>query len=201
MASATAGASPAWPEPLDERSQEVASLLQHVSIPSWIVDRDGVFVWTNNAFVVLFGDRRGEHYSPMVAPEHLETVREQFQRKLDGEPATDYEIEAVLTDGRHVPTEVSSVRLEPGLFCGAVFGMAQVRSEKPSLRLGRRLTPRQLEVLELLAGGASTDQIAAELGVTTHTVRNYVRQVLSSLQAHSRLEAVVTARRVGLLGD
>jgi two-component system response regulator DesR len=56
-------------------------------------------------------------------------------------------------------------------------------------------------VLQLLSDGASTDQIAAELHLSLHTVRNFVRQILQSLRVHSRLEAVVKARREGLVAD
>jgi DNA-binding NarL/FixJ family response regulator len=61
------------------------------------------------------------------------------------------------------------------------------------------LTPRQRQVLELLAKGRSTDQIASELHLTTETVRNHIRHLLRGLGAHSRLEAVVIARRQGLI--
>ncbi len=62
------------------------------------------------------------------------------------------------------------------------------------------LTKRQSEVLELLGEGASTDQIATSLHLSKETVRNYVRQVLRALGAHSRLEAVALAHQDGLLG-
>jgi DNA-binding CsgD family transcriptional regulator len=61
------------------------------------------------------------------------------------------------------------------------------------------LTARQREVLVLLGEGLSTAAIAARLGLSKETVRNHVRAVLQELGAHSRLEAVVEARRRGLL--
>jgi DNA-binding CsgD family transcriptional regulator len=187
--------------PTDEAVREIVSLLEHVPVPSWIVDRNGVFVWANDAHVAVFGDRRGEHYSRTVAPECLPTVEKQFQRKLQGHHATDYEIDALLPDGSRVRTEISAVRLGPNHLCGAVFGTALVHRSPAGPAGSTRLTPRQLEVLQLLAGGASTDRIAAELYLTPHTVRNHVRQILKALSAHSRLEAVVKARREGLVED
>jgi PAS domain S-box-containing protein len=191
------------PERLQEREEalhEVTSILQHVNIPSWIVDDEGIFVWVNDAYVELFGDRRGEHYSSTVSPEYLEQVERQFQRKLDGARAIDYEIEGLLLDGRRVRTEISAVRLDQTRFCGAVFGMA-VAHPRPATSVQTRLTPRQLEVLRLLAAGASTDDIARELVVVRETVRNHIRQILFALRAHSRLEAVIKARREGLVTD
>ena len=153
----------------------------------------------NDAFVELFGDRVGEHYSSIVAPEHRTAVDIQFARKLDGTPVTDYEIDAVTWDGRRFPIEVSSVRLDGSTFCGAVFGMAVVG--KPAARPAGStgLTPRQLEILGLLADGSSTGQIAEELFLSRETVRNHIRGILRALGAHARLEAVVKARSLGLL--
>ena len=62
-----------------------------------------------------------------------------------------------------------------------------------------RLTPRQREILELIASGASTSVMATTLTLSTETVRNHVRNVLRELQVHTRLEAIAAARRIGLL--
>jgi two-component system, NarL family, response regulator DesR len=61
------------------------------------------------------------------------------------------------------------------------------------------LTPRQLDVLRLLAEGRSTDEIASKLGLSRTTVRNYIAGVLAVLGAHSRLQAVIVARKSGLI--
>ena len=61
------------------------------------------------------------------------------------------------------------------------------------------LTPRQSEVLELLAAGLSTREIAGRLAISRETARNHVRGILVALGAHSRLEAVAVARRLGLV--
>ncbi|TMC02424.1 MAG: response regulator transcription factor, partial [Chloroflexi bacterium] len=61
------------------------------------------------------------------------------------------------------------------------------------------LTPRELEVLHLLASGASTATAAAALGISTATLRAHVQAVLRKLGAHSRLEAVAEAARLGLV--
>jgi PAS domain S-box-containing protein len=62
-----------------------------------------------------------------------------------------------------------------------------------------RLTPREVEVLMDLAEGKATNRIAAELGVSVHTVRNHVDRLFKKLHAHSRLEVVAAARRLGLI--
>jgi two-component system nitrate/nitrite response regulator NarL len=61
------------------------------------------------------------------------------------------------------------------------------------------LTPRETEVLQLLAGGLPNKSIAAQLGISEHTAKFHVSAVLSKLGAASRTEAVTTAARRGLL--
>jgi DNA-binding NarL/FixJ family response regulator len=61
------------------------------------------------------------------------------------------------------------------------------------------LTKRQLEVLRLLAEGRSTAEIAAELALTQTTVRNYIANLLAALGVHTRLQAVIAARKDGLI--
>ncbi|HMD45860.1 MAG TPA: response regulator transcription factor [Acidimicrobiales bacterium] len=61
------------------------------------------------------------------------------------------------------------------------------------------LSPRELEVLQLLAYGASTDDIVARLVISPHTARNHVRNILSKMGVHSKLEAVSVAAREGIV--
>ncbi len=60
------------------------------------------------------------------------------------------------------------------------------------------LTARELEVLRLLAGGASNEAIAAQLVIAPKTVRNYVTRIYSKLDVDSRARAIVLAREAGL---
>jgi len=64
---------------------------------------------------------------------------------------------------------------------------------------GPDLTGREVEVLRLLSGGASTAQVGERLVVSTHTVRNHVRNILVKLGAHSKLEAFAIAARDGII--
>ena len=61
------------------------------------------------------------------------------------------------------------------------------------------LTPRQLEVLELLGRGKSAKEIGRELYLSEPTVRNHIRSLLQALGVHSQLEALARARELGLL--
>jgi DNA-binding NarL/FixJ family response regulator len=68
------------------------------------------------------------------------------------------------------------------------------------LSLGDDLTPREHEVLVLLADGKSTTDIVETLFLSIHTVRNHIRNLLAKLQVRSRLEAVAVGMRLGLIG-
>jgi DNA-binding NarL/FixJ family response regulator len=61
------------------------------------------------------------------------------------------------------------------------------------------LTPRQLEILQALADGKSTKEIAHLLFVSELTVRTHVKSILAKLGAHSRLQAVNQGIRHGLI--
>jgi DNA-binding NarL/FixJ family response regulator len=61
------------------------------------------------------------------------------------------------------------------------------------------LTPREQEVLQLLAEGGSNKEIAARLGISEHTAKFHVAKLLQKLGAESRSEAVFVAVRLGLL--
>jgi DNA-binding NarL/FixJ family response regulator len=67
------------------------------------------------------------------------------------------------------------------------------RSQRPLL------TPREIQILTLLAAGESTASMANGLTVSPHTVRNHVKSVLAKLGAHTRLEAVVRGYDLGFI--
>jgi DNA-binding CsgD family transcriptional regulator len=65
--------------------------------------------------------------------------------------------------------------------------------------LDQPLTPREAEVLALLAEGESNKGIARRLGISVHTAKFHVGQVLDKLDATGRTDAVAHATRLGVL--
>jgi DNA-binding CsgD family transcriptional regulator len=61
------------------------------------------------------------------------------------------------------------------------------------------LSPRELEVLALLAEGASNKEIARRLGISAHTAKFHVGSLLDKLDAVGRTDAVTHAARRGVL--
>ena len=60
------------------------------------------------------------------------------------------------------------------------------------------LTPRELEVLELIAQGDKNNEIAEKLVISEKTVRNHVTNIFSKLQVADRVEAIIKAREAGM---
>lgn len=73
------------------------------------------------------------------------------------------------------------------------------RDQAERARLLGQLTPREAEVLLLMAEGLDNHAIAEHLGIGFTTVRGHVQNILEKLDAHSKLEAVARAARAGLL--
>ncbi|MFI0406362.1 response regulator transcription factor [Actinomadura sp. 3N508] len=61
------------------------------------------------------------------------------------------------------------------------------------------LSPRELDVLSYVALGCTNAEAADRLGLLPETVKSYLRSAMRKLDSHTRLEAVTTARRAGLL--
>jgi DNA-binding NarL/FixJ family response regulator len=61
------------------------------------------------------------------------------------------------------------------------------------------LTPREKEVLRMMAEGASSRDIASRLGISYATVRTHIRSLGSKLGVHSKLQAIIRARELALI--
>jgi PAS domain S-box-containing protein len=179
---------------------DVQGALEDVNVPSYIVDRFGVIRWLNPAAEALVGDVRGRQQSSVVAPEYAREAKESFTRKVLGaERSTDDTVVVLGPDGERIQVQISAVPLYDGGRIVGVFGLVPQRASTAPPEPHPHLTPRQTQVLHLLAHGRSTDQIAAELHLSRDTVRNHVRRMLTALGAHSRIEALAIAHREGVL--
>jgi two-component system, NarL family, nitrate/nitrite response regulator NarL len=86
-----------------------------------------------------------------------------------------------------------------------LFARAIARQRGVDLRKRERdqllaeFTPRELDILHLLAEGLDTTAMSQRLGIAPHTVEWHVRHVIEKLQVHSKLQAVIAAARKGLI--
>ena len=76
----------------------------------------------------------------------------------------------------------------------------QVRAPiSPSSVVNEPLTPRELEVLDMLAEGLGNREIARRLGISDHTIKFHISSILDKLGAATRTEAVAMGLRLGLI--
>lgn len=189
---------------LDIFGAPVRDALDEIGLPVYLLDRDGKVRWANRATAELVGDCVGQSYLTFVPRDHRTYVKNQFVRTIVGGGPTAFETDIVDRRGKQVGVRLRNAPLRRGEEIVGLVGLA-LRSRRHGT--GDRvdtagfpiLTPRQSEVLQLLADGLDTREIAERLGVAAETARNHIRGLLRRLDAHSRLEAVVYARKLGLL--
>ena len=106
----------------------------------------------------------------------------------------DGSLAALLDALRHAP--IGGMMVRPSL----VAQLGELRSRRNDVWTPA-LTQRELAVLRLMAEGYDVRANARTLGISQNTCRGYVKSILAKLGAHSQLEAVVAARKLGLLGS
>jgi PAS domain S-box-containing protein len=179
-------------------------LVDSLVVPASLHDVDGRFVRMNAAAERAIGSSNahwlGRHFTEPVPPEARENVEAQFRHAVEtGEP-TDFETVFTDASGHIRGVRAQHLPLRRGdAIVGVLILAFDVRQPPSGLELHPRLTPRQREILELLARGLSTSEIAKELTLSTETVRNHLRRVFGELHVHTRVEAIVAAQRFGLL--
>jgi DNA-binding CsgD family transcriptional regulator len=183
-------------------SANAVLLLEAVRVPAYIVDCHRRVRWQNQASLELVGDLRGRlDASVGLDPEELARAREAFARKMNGAAHTELELSVSRPDGTRLRVAVSSVPLlgTDGVMIGS-FGLVRVLEEvEPMSDTVPALSPRERETLAMLVAGHSTAQMAEQMDLSTETVRNYVKRLLRTIGASSRVEAVAKARQLGLV--
>jgi DNA-binding NarL/FixJ family response regulator len=105
-------------------------------------------------------------------------------------------------DGDTLIAAIRAVRVGLRVFdpeLEAESGSVALAATSPSPGTVQALSPREHEVLELVASGLPNKAIARTLGISDHTVKFHVSSVLTKLDAASRTEAVTIATRTGIL--
>jgi PAS domain S-box-containing protein len=175
--------------------------LEEINVPAYVIDSTGRIRWLNEAAKRLVGDAVGKFFTAVVDPDDARRARARFHQNLRGESHSDFGLDILTADGEERRVEISSVPLRSRHQAIGMFGFALPPRGGPAraARLDGRLTTRQHEILEHLAEGESTEQIAEMLHLSRETVRNHVRHILRRLGTSSRLEAVAVARREQIL--
>jgi len=95
---------------------------------------------------------------------------------------------------------IGEVLIPVGLFAKAIARQRKAVTQKQARdKLLGEFTPRELDVLRLLAEGNDTATLARNLGIAPHTVEWHVSHLIEKLRVHSKLQAVIAAARAGLI--
>jgi DNA-binding CsgD family transcriptional regulator len=177
--------------------------------PVLAIDARGHIVSWNAACERLLGmpteDARGKTCKEVLSLVNGDTERS-FVPPRAGVPMESFEVHAQTATGMRRLAMIP-VPIDPEAH-GAAAAWAYVIYPLPpslsdeELRQSRQelgLTQRELEVVELLAQGKSTEDIAADLAIARTTARNHIQSILQKLGVHSRLEAVAHLRRHGVV--
>lgn len=111
--------------------------------------------------------------------------------------------------GRFDPAEVRELHAELRAIAAVAGPAARARLLDVCARLtgggpqpalsSARLTPREVDVLSLVAVGCSNADVAARLTLQVETVKSYLKSAMAKLGSHNRAEAVICAQRAGLI--
>ncbi|TDC58204.1 LuxR family transcriptional regulator [Actinomadura sp. KC345] len=108
------------------------------------------------------------------------------------------EVRAVHAELRALAEEVRDLPTRDRLR-EASLRLAAAGLDEPDASPRPVLSPRELDVLSYVAIGCTNAEAAERLGLLPETVKSYLRSAMRKLDSHTRLEAVTTARRAGLL--
>ena len=202
--------------------------LGRLGVPNTIWDKPGALTFSETERVRLHPYLTERTLSSSPALARLASIASQHHERLDGSGYPRGVGGDALTPAGRVLAAADAYRakIEPRPHRDAVGGdeaAGVLRSEVRAGRLdgdaveavlaaaGHRprrrpdsvagLTPREVEVLRLLARGLSTKQIAADLGISRKTASNHLEHVFTKLGVRNRALASLAAARYGLIGD
>jgi PAS domain S-box-containing protein len=195
------------------------AIFERSGIPMSLIDAERRYVAVNDATVEFYGFPRdeliGAQTGHLLAPGErakLDAAWEELKRtgeyygdravtRADGSQIrVQFATHASTASGRWLAmVVVLSARVEPdGPELIAADAAIEARPPAPS---GPRLTRRERDVVRLVALGASTRQVAADLFVAPDTVRSHVRNAMSKTGARTRAQLVAIALADGLIEE
>jgi PAS domain S-box-containing protein len=180
-------------------------------IPMMIIDNDRSYVDFNAPARLLFRmslkELRGLRVDDLTADEDLPALQEAWDELIERGTVSD-RYTVTFKDGSTLLVFFAAIaNALPGqhliVFVPTDWPGDELEELQPAVDsgYGNRLSPRQVEVLRLVALGANVSQIAQELSISDTTVRTHVKNILQRSGAKNRAHAVALAMRDGLLGD
>lgn len=178
----------------------LAEVLDSIDDPFCVIDRLGRVRHENSAF------RQKIERHP--DPEHLRDEIRQLARSAilagggerdassTGNPGRVAEFESGQKNFRARSSLMRESVRDQAALALVTLEVVEPAAVSHALRAKHRLTPREVQVVELLAEGHSNERVAEALGVSSHTARHHTGRVLSKLQAKGRAEVGALMRRL-----
>jgi len=175
----------------------------------YTLDLEGRFTWGNEAGLKYLGydesnfdEFLGRHFLDLLTPASREVAIDHFRRGLAGESITPFfEVQAYHRDGRVLDFEIRASDLyHEGKLVGrkgVVRDLEQTIGRLSAEDMG--LDEMDLRILGSMARGRTNREVAGEVQLSPHTIKDRVGGILRSLDAASRAEAVAVALRQGLI--
>jgi ATP/maltotriose-dependent transcriptional regulator MalT len=142
---------------------------------------------------------RHEPSSPQEEKERAQGCIKQLQEKL---PTDEYQTAIQRGEGNTLNSAIESALTDLSALAASAVEVSTDTTQEIAVGGGalvEPLTSRELDVLRLIAGGMTNQEIADELIISTGTVKWYASQIYAKLNVGSRTQAVARARELGLL--
>jgi DNA-binding NarL/FixJ family response regulator len=200
--------------PLARAGLENLLAARHVEVAGSVANLDALAGQLPDAAVeAILIDSSGEPFEPLLDSVIASGLPSDFQVVVLAEAASPAASAEALHAGVRavLPNDISPDQLDAALEAAAsglvVLHPAHFQAAVPAASLAPRpleellepLTPRESEVLQMLAAGLGNKEIAAKLGISEHTVKFHVGSILGKLGAATRTEAVSLGIRRGLV--
>jgi PAS domain S-box-containing protein len=194
------------------------AIFEHSRLPMSLIDADRRYVAVNDAAVEFYGLPReeiiGSRPGGTLAPDERAVAEAEWNEltskgeyygdrvfnRADGRRIRiQYAGSASTANGRWLAfSVVLSARVEPD---GPELLVPDADDDDASAPSRSVLTPREREVIRMVALGAGTRQVAADLYLSPETIRSHVRNAMSKTGAHTRAQLVAIALAEGLIGN
>jgi PAS domain S-box-containing protein len=174
------------------------SVFERSRNPIWLLDEQRLYVEVNAALCKLLGLSRdqlvGTRVDSFLAPQDRSKVAAEWRELWE---TGDWVSERTMidTDGSRIHVQLAGRTGEVGGRCIAVVVCMRAEPEQesaPAVRLGE-LTRREREILSLVALGHTSSEIAAQLMISTQTVRTHVSNAMAKTGARTRAQLVAMA--------
>jgi PAS domain S-box-containing protein len=191
---------------LENRLRFFTLLVENSLDLTLVADPEGVALYVNPRVEQVLGYGRDEFLSirvpDLLHPDDYEPVMAQF-----ASAASDPGTVSGYAQGRYRHKDGSWVWIEgiaislldDPVVGGIICCGRDINECKQAERLLRSLTPREMEILCLLAVGRTNREIAQQLNFSVSTVKNHVQQILVTLDASDRTQAAVRAAELGFI--